>query len=92
MVEEIRSDTVPGASGGAAGGAVFAALPAPARRRGWAGPAYGLAIWLGFEVGIAPLLGLKQARQMRLSERAALAADHVLYGLVLSETRRRAEG
>jgi hypothetical protein len=45
-------------------------------------------VWLGFEVGIAPLLGLKQARKLRLAERAALAADHLLYGLVLSETRR----
>lgn len=75
---------------GAGGGAAFAVLPEPVRRQAWAGPAYGLAIWLGFEVAIAPALGLKQARQLRMVERGALAADHLLYGFVLSETRRRA--
>jgi hypothetical protein len=73
---------------GAAGGAAFGMLPESVRRRAWSGPLYGLAVWLGFEIGIAPLLGLKQARKLRLAERAALAADHLLYGLVLSETRR----
>jgi hypothetical protein len=75
---------------GAGGGAAFAVLPEPVRRHAWAGPAYGLAIWLGFEVAIAPVLGLKQAHQLRLVERGALAADHLLYGFVLAETRRRA--
>ena len=74
---------------GAAGGAGFAVLPQSVRRRAWAGPAYGLAVWLGFEVGVAPLLGLKQARKLRAAERTALAADHLLYGLVLSEIRAR---
>jgi hypothetical protein len=74
---------------GAAGGAAFALLPESLRRQPWAGPAYGLVVWLGFELGIAPLLGLKQAKQPRPVERAALAADHLLYGLVLSEGRRR---
>jgi hypothetical protein len=73
---------------GAAGGAAFGMLPESVRRRAWAGPVYGLVVWLGFEVGIAPALGLTQARKLRLAERAALAADHLLYGLVLSETRR----
>ena len=74
---------------GAAGGAAFAALPAPVRHQDLSGPVYGLAIWLGFEVAIAPMLGLKQARQPRPLERAALALDHALYGFVLAETRRR---
>ena len=74
---------------GAAGGAVFGSLPDSVRRRAWAGPLYGLLVWLGFEPGIAPALGLRQSRQMRLTERAALAGDHLLYGFVLSETRRR---
>jgi hypothetical protein len=74
---------------GAGGGAVFAALPAGLRRQTWAGPVYGLLIWLSFEIGIAPLLGLKQARQVRPAERAALAADHLLYGFVVSGPRRR---
>ena len=74
---------------GAVGGAVFGSLPDSVRRRAWAGPLYGLLVWLGFELGIAPALGLRQSRQMRLTERAALAGDHLLYGFVLSETRRR---
>jgi len=74
---------------GAAGGAVFGALPLGLRRRVWAGPVYGLAVWLGFEMGIAPVLGLSQAKRVRLVDRLALAADHLLYGLVLSEGRRR---
>ena len=74
---------------GAGGGAAFAVLPARIRRRPWAGPVYGLLVWLGFEVAIAPGLGLKQAQKLRSAERAALAADHLLYGLVLSEIRAR---
>lgn len=72
---------------GAGGGAAFGALPRAVRRRPWAGPAYGLVVWLGFEVGIAPALNLSQAKRLRLVDRLALAADHVLYGLVLSATR-----
>jgi hypothetical protein len=74
---------------GAGGGAAFALLPAGLRRQPWAGPTYGLAVWLGFEAAVAPGLGLKQARKLRAAERAALAADHLLYGLVLSEIRAR---
>ena len=75
---------------GAGGGAVFRALPRGLRRRLWAGPVSGLAVWLGFEMGIAPALGLSQAKRVRLVDRLALAADHLVYGLVLSEPRRRA--
>ena len=74
---------------GAGGGAAFALLPDELRRRRWAGPAYGLAIWLSFELGIAPMLGLSQSKKLRPVDRAGLAADHLLYGLVLSETRAR---
>lgn len=78
---------------GALGGAAFGMLPAGIRkRRRWLGPIYGLLLWLGFEAGLAPLLGLKQARQLRLVERGALAADHLLYGVVLSEIRARPQG
>jgi hypothetical protein len=73
---------------GAGGGAVFAVLPDSIRHRAWTGPLYGLLVWFGFEAGIAPLLGLKQARETRLADRAALAADHLLYGFILTETRR----
>jgi hypothetical protein len=72
---------------GAGGGAAFGALPRELRRHPWAGPVYGLVVWLGFELGIAPALGLSQAKRVRLVDRLALAADHVLYGLVLSASR-----
>jgi hypothetical protein len=74
---------------GAAGGVAFGLLPDGLRRRQWAGPLYGLAVWLAFELGVALALGLTQARKLRINERLALAADHALYGFVLSETRRR---
>jgi hypothetical protein len=74
---------------GAVGGVTYGALPDALRRRVWSGPIYGLALWLGFELGVAPVLGLSQSRQLRAVERAALAADHLLYGLVLSETHSR---
>jgi hypothetical protein len=68
---------------------MFALLPEELRRRRWAGPAYGFAVWLGFEFGLAPLLGLSQSKKPRPADRAALLADHLLYGLVLGEFRRR---
>lgn len=74
---------------GSAAGAVFGALPDDVRRARWSGPLYGLAVWVGFEAGLAPILGLKQAKQARPVERLVLAADHLLYGLVLSEMRSR---
>lgn len=74
---------------GAGGGAAYALLPDGVRLKAWSGPVYGLVVWLGFELGIAPLLGLSQAKKPRVVERAAFAADHLLYGLVLSETRSR---
>jgi hypothetical protein len=76
---------------GAGGGATFAVLPAGIRRFPGAGPIYGILIWLGFEAGMAPLLGLDQAKQLRPVERVALAVDHALYGFVLSELRARAQ-
>ena len=74
---------------GAGGGLMFGLLPEGVRRAPWAGPVYGLALWVAFEAGLAPALGLKQSKQARPVERVALAADHLLYGLVLSEGRRR---
>ena len=73
---------------GAGGGAMFGLLPAAARNRPWIGAAYGLGIWFGFEIVIAPVLGLGRHQQQRGAERFVLAADHLLYGLVLSGTRR----
>ena len=74
---------------GAGGGAAFGALPASLRQRRWFGPLYGLGIWGSFELGIAPALGLSQAKEARLVERLTLAVDHLLYGLVLAELRAR---
>lgn len=74
---------------GALGGVQFALLPESVRRQPWAGPVYGLALWLGFEAVLAPALGLEDTGEARPAERAALAFDHLLYGLVLSEIRRR---
>jgi hypothetical protein len=74
---------------GAGGGVAFALLPDGLRRQPWAGPVYGLAIWLGFEAGLAPVLGLKQSKKPRPVDRAGLAADHLLYGLVLNEGREQ---
>ncbi len=72
---------------GAVGGAVYGALPRSWRNRPLTGPLYGLVIWTGFEA-TAPLLGLPHAEGPRIVERLAIAADHVLYGLILDETRR----
>jgi hypothetical protein len=44
-------------------------------------------VWTGFEMA-APMLGLPHAKSPRVLERIATAADHALYGYVLSETRR----
>ena len=74
---------------GGVGGVAFALLPEKARLQPWAGPLYGLGVWLGFEFGVAPLLGLAQAKKPRPVDRVALAGDHLLYGFVLSEIRRR---
>lgn len=73
---------------GAGGGAAFAALPEGVRQARWAGPAYGLAVWAGFELAVAPILGL-ESNQSRWRDRVALVVDHLLYGFVLSETRVR---
>jgi hypothetical protein len=74
---------------GAVGGSVFGVLPRWVRRRRWAGPAYGVLLWLGFEAGLAPALGLSQAKATRPVERAALAADHLFYGQVLAKGLER---
>lgn len=71
---------------GAGGGAMFGLLPTAARHRPWIGAAFGLGMWFGFEAVIAPALGLARQQQRRGPERLVLAADHVLYGLILSGT------
>ncbi len=72
---------------GSAGGAAFGLLPTALRRSRLAGPVYGLAVWLTFELGIAPVLGVRSADRRTVVSRLALAADHVLYGVVVAGQR-----
>lgn len=67
---------------GAGGGLVFGLLPARVRAHQLTGPAYGVAIWLSFELGIAPLLGIEYDER-RVASRLTLVADHMLYGVVV---------
>jgi hypothetical protein len=69
---------------GTAGGAFFSLLPGRMRAHPLTGPAYGLAVWLAFELGLAPLLGLRHASAQRPISRAVLALDHMLYGIVVA--------
>lgn len=69
---------------GAAGGAMFGLLPTRVRAWQWTGPLYGLAVWLSFEAGIAPLVGVQRPKQSRAIGRAVVALDHVLYGVVVA--------
>ncbi len=71
---------------GGIGGAVFGLLPEPVRRRGWAGPLYGVAVWLGYETTLAPMLALHRRNEPSPTERVALVADHVLYGAVVASS------
>jgi hypothetical protein len=70
-------------------GIVFALLPLGFRRHRWSGPVYGVLVWLGFDAGLAPALGLTERDWPKGRERTVFVADHVLFGLVLSEQRAR---
>jgi hypothetical protein len=76
---------------GVTGGAIFGLMPDELRRAPWFGPVYGAGILLSYDFGIAPLLGLKQSRRPKATEQAALIADHLLYGLILSGGERAPE-
>jgi hypothetical protein len=67
---------------GAAGGAVLGLLPREVRGHPATGPVYGLALWVLFEAGIAPLLDVPHNRQKKVVGRLMVAADHVLYGVI----------
>jgi hypothetical protein len=73
---------------GAVGGAMYGAASEDLRKRPWVGPGYGLALWVGFEAALAPMLGLSQAKKLRPMDRAGLAADHLLYGWVLASLQK----
>jgi hypothetical protein len=74
---------------GAVFGLVFGLLPERIRMRPWAGPAFGFLVWLGFDTVVAPALGLKQRRWPHGAERTIFLVDHLLFGLILTETRSR---
>lgn len=71
---------------GALGGAAFGLLPRAVRRHPLAGPVYGVLVWRGFQLAIAPLFSLPHADAGadRLAERIALVGDHLLYGVVVA--------
>lgn len=69
---------------GAGMGVAYGLAPRALRRQVLFGPAFGLAIWSLHERVIAPLMGLRRAEQRPLRERAAVAADHVLYGVIVA--------
>ena len=68
---------------GAAGGAAFGLLPAALRRHPATGPAYGLGIWILFELVLEPLLALDLPKRRKVATRAMLVLDHLLYGAVV---------
>jgi hypothetical protein len=70
---------------GAAAGAVYGSLPCRLGSRSWAGPAYGVVLWLFFEVAIAPALKLEYARERQVAWRAMVILDHLLYGVIVSD-------
>jgi hypothetical protein len=70
-------------------GIVFSLLPERFRRHRWSGPVYGVLMWLGFDAVLAPALGLTERDWPKGRERTVFVADHVLFGLVLSEQRAR---
>lgn len=72
---------------GAAGGAAFTRLPRSVLGHKLAGAGYGVATWIAFEISVAPVLGLDQAKRIRAIERLTFAVDHLLYGLVLAGDR-----
>ncbi|MFN2470371.1 MAG: hypothetical protein ABR583_05160 [Gaiellaceae bacterium] len=74
---------------GATAGALHSWLPDRLRRTWWAGPAYGLATQVGFEAVVAPVLGLRTPAERSAGERVAVAADHVLFGLVVASRSQR---
>lgn len=68
---------------GAGGGLMFGLLPAGLRAHPLTGPMYGVAVWLGFELGVGPALGV-QGRQGKWGGRLVLMIDHALYGVVVA--------
>jgi len=74
---------------GGVGGAIFGRFVR--LRRPWVGPAYGLALWGVYELGVVPVLGLEHARERTVVSRVFVALDHVLYGAVVAGETNHAE-
>jgi ferritin-like metal-binding protein YciE len=74
---------------GTAGGAAFGLLPKPVRRHPAAGPAYGLGVWLFFELVLEPVLGLGLPNRRKIVTRAMLVTDHVFYGVLVAGVPER---
>lgn len=74
---------------GSVGGVMYRTLPRNFRRGAFSGPLFGVALWAGFRLLIAPALGLRSERERTGVETATLVVDHLLYGLVLGEIRAR---
>jgi len=70
---------------GAVASVGYSLLPVLARRRGWSGAAYGLAIWAAYEALVTPALEQRGGEARTVSDRIALALDHVLYGAIIQE-------
>jgi len=70
---------------GAGMGVVYGLTPRALRRRRWFGPLFGLGIWAFFERIVVPTLRLRRAGQRPLGERVATVADHLLYGVIVSQ-------
>lgn len=68
---------------GAFGGALYATFPERWRRHRASGPLFGMALWFVYNAGLVPLLRLHPDRPRRVHELAVLAADHMLYGVVV---------
>lgn len=69
---------------GTLGGAAYAVLPERAKGDRRVGPLYGLALWLAYEVVLAPLLDLRHTEQRSKRTRAMLALDHAMYGVIVA--------
>jgi hypothetical protein len=69
---------------GTLGGVVFGLLPERVRWHPATGPTYGLAVWLVFHAALAPMLDVERSARRPMLWPAMVAADHVLYGIVVA--------
>lgn len=53
------------------------------RARRFTGPTYGVVVWLAFELGIGPVLGVQHRQGGRIGG-LMLVLDHALYGIVVA--------